>query len=120
NRIRLAGSTATVSANNFGATHEPGEPFIASSSSLASLWWEWTAPIDGAASVEVDGETAMVGVFTGSSVDSLAPVADATSTGFFEAVTFRATAGARYQIVVDTLSAITGPVELRLSLAPLP
>src|SRR5688572_17993273 len=49
NRTILAGTTPGASANYIDASVEPGEPH----DYPASLWWEWTSPVESGAYLRV-------------------------------------------------------------------
>lgn len=84
NRLPLTGSPVTVSGDNTMATAEPGEPpvyslppfFVINASN--TLWWSWTAPATGKLSInaEPDEYSALVSVFTGSSLNALTRLTD--------------------------------------------
>lgn len=62
----------TVTGYNIGATREPGEPAHAGEPGGASVWWTWTAPFDGTASVAVEPTfDGVVAVYAGNRVDDL-------------------------------------------------
>jgi hypothetical protein len=99
------------------ASTQLGEPPIAGKSPFSSVWYTWTAPYNGTATVDTCSTTppaggvfvSDVGVFTGTAVNALTSVVGAATTGcanststFFPAsATFTATAGTTYQIAVD-------------------
>jgi hypothetical protein len=86
---------------NWNATKELGEPAHAGDQGGASVWYSWTAPASGEASVvAVSGALeAVLGVYTGSSLSELAPVG--TPTSFSGEVDVQVTAGTAYRIAVD-------------------
>jgi hypothetical protein len=77
NRITRTGTSNTVTASNFAATKEPGEPNHASPSGGRSLWWTWTAPTNGTVTLTASGVgfSTLLGVYSGSSVSNLALLA---------------------------------------------
>ncbi len=110
----LSGLSASDLTVNAGATSEPGEPNHAGNAAGQSLWWRWTAPVNG--SVQVDtchsvnfgGFDTVLAVYTGDAVDALTAVAsndDSPSCAHFNpaggAVGFHASAGQTYHIAVD-------------------
>ena len=104
---------------NVGATLEAGEPTtVASEPAGASVWYRWTASADG--EVKVDTVTSdfdtLLGIYTGSAVDTLTVVASDDQSGGSDtsAVTFGVTAGTTYQIRVDGYFADTGTINLHL------
>jgi hypothetical protein len=114
----LEGANDAGSSTNTGATRQPGEPRHYGGYGDRSVWWEWTAPSDGRATVTVSAPFDWVaGVYTGSSVGSLTTVRSADS----GTMTFGATAGRTYRIAVDSWSDYySGPIDLSVSLADAP
>jgi len=114
---QLTGSTATASGANVCGTEEAGEPFydtedVDSSNPTVtrSVWYSWTSPGDGPATVDLctgnDYDT-MLAVFTGGDLASLNLVAannnspDCPAGSFASKVSFTATEGTTYWILVD-------------------
>jgi hypothetical protein len=119
--------STVLSGTNVGATAETGEPDPAANSGTASVWWSWTCPATGTATITTAGSDfdTTLGVYTGSDVAALTLVAqndDVTPpTDLTSAVTFSAFAGVTYRIQVngaDTgLGADTGNISLNISLS---
>ena len=113
----LSGATATASGSNVGAGREAGEPLHVGIRGGVSVWWRWTAPISGIATVSTcgsDPET-LTGIYTGSSVSSLSEVlVDEAFCGGQSVVAFEAVAGTTYLIAVDGFSGETGEIVLEL------
>ncbi|HET8862424.1 MAG TPA: hypothetical protein VFM94_04145 [Solirubrobacterales bacterium] len=86
---------------NWNATKELGEPAHAGDQGGASVWYSWTAPASGEASVVAASGAleAVLGVYTGTSLSELTPVA--TPTYFPGEVDVQVTAGTTYLIAVD-------------------
>ncbi len=87
---------------NFTATLEPGEPFSLYNN---TVWWSWTAPNSGLACVVTDGSSfdCGVGVYSGSTVSSLSPVANSSDLSTNDTpnyLTFPAVGGSTYYIQV--------------------
>lgn len=105
--ITLANNAATVVGYNTNATKEPGEPNHANNSGGHSVWWKWTAPTAGSVALDTRGSyfDSTLGVYTGSAVNSLTPIAsnDDINRGVVQAsaVTFNATGGVTYFFAVD-------------------
>jgi len=121
-RATLAGSTVQVRNSNAGATLETGESATLAGVSVgASLWWTWTAPQSGTFYLDTVGSSyeTVLGVFTGSSVSALTPVAsnDDPTVGTAHLV-LSATAGTAYQIEVAGRNAATGITALRIAAPP--
>ena len=117
----LSGSLPiALTGTNVEATKEVGEPSPAHLGFAAtghSVWFEWEATGTGFVTVSTCGSSirSVLGVYTGTSVGALSEVAgDFSSLGpdcpAFDgvAVTFKATSGAAYEIVVDGLVKFPG------------
>jgi uncharacterized repeat protein (TIGR01451 family)/uncharacterized delta-60 repeat protein len=125
NAAVLSGSIGTTNGSNVGATVEPGElSFWDEDSDIetgASVWYAWTAPSSGLVTFNAVSSTfdTLLSVYTGDSVDSLTFVPGAygynlVSLGISLPVTFTATAGTTYYIMVEglvSLDGLTGYVE---------
>jgi hypothetical protein len=122
NRTPITGSSATVTGNNVNATKEAGEPGIAGNAGGKSVWWTWTAPASGSATISTAGSNfdTILGVYTGSSAAALTLIAnnDDASGGQTSLVTFNAVAGTTYQIAVDGYNGVSGNITLNIALAP--
>src|SRR5205814_2805920 len=104
--VAVSGASGSTAGSNVGATKEAGEPGLAGNSGGASVWWRWTSPYTGSATVTTAGSSfdTLLGVFTGSSVGALTLVADnddVSGTDKTSAVSFAAAAGTTYMILVD-------------------
>ena len=107
---------------NVCTTKETGEPWHGGASYYnhggRSAWWTWTAPGNGRATFGVLPQryvfSSLVGVYTGTAVNSLTRIANAysTCTAGSAGVTFAVTAGTTYQFAVDGDG--TGEYELSL------
>lgn len=109
-----------VIATNVVATLEPGEPpKIAGVTGGHSVWWNWTPPSDGVATINTKGSTCrtLLGVYTGDSVSNLTQVAANNGGGTDSQVSFPAAVGTKYQIAVDGANGAVGVVELNLLFA---
>jgi hypothetical protein len=127
NAQRLTGEQASATGDNTNASREPGEPAHAAGVSGRSVWYAWTAPYTGAATVDTAGSAfnTTLAVYTGGEVASLAPVAsnnDADNGATDRSrVTFRAEEGVTYRIAVDGYwSPAYGRVAINLALRALP
>ncbi|MGV3663715.1 MAG: choice-of-anchor D domain-containing protein [Prosthecobacter sp.] len=119
NRTVVAGAPGVITGSNIGATGEADEPaHTAFSSPAASVWWSWTAPVDGVAVVDTlssnfDTELA---VYTGSSVGALTLVAANDDAGGPQSrVVFPCTAGTSYAIAVDGRATAEGDIQLNIA-----
>jgi len=120
-RRTISGASGTSTGSNVGATKESGEPNHAGNSGGASIWFSWTAPAGGEVTFDTltSSFDTVLGVYTGSAVNALTPVAsnDDIGGGVFQSrVTFQAIAGVTYQIAVDGYAAATGNVVLHWQL----
>jgi hypothetical protein len=119
----LTGTSVTATGTNVGATKQTGEPNHGGNSGGASVWYKWTAPATGTATISTAGSNfdTLLGVYKGASVGALTAVAsnDDDGASTTSKVTFAATAGVTYQIAVDgfatTAGAFTGNVALAVS-----
>jgi len=103
-RIVVASSSGSTTGSNAGATKEPGEPDHAGWPGGRSVWWSWTAPSSGWVRFDTVGSSfdTVLAVYTGSSVGALTEVASNDDCPYpTSRVTFMATAGVAYEIVVD-------------------
>jgi V8-like Glu-specific endopeptidase len=117
----ISGSSGSTSGTNVGATKEPGEPNHAGNAGGASVWWTWTAPASGEATIDTFGSTfdTLLAVYTGTSFQGIAANDDAGGT-LQSSVIFPATAGTLYRIAVDGYGAATGPIQLTWALDDAP
>jgi hypothetical protein len=100
NAAVLVGTNLAVTGNNLMATVEPGEPnHTGRNPGGHSVWYTWTAPLPGLATVTAIGTnfTPVVDVYTGMNLTGLSPIGTNVPSG----VSFMATAGTTYQIAVD-------------------
>ena len=117
----MTGRTATATGTNEDATKEPGEPEHADDPGGASIWYAWTAPASGRATLSTCGSDfdTLLAVYTGASVAALDEVvANDDDCGTRSLVSFDPVEGTTYRIAVDGKVAATGNVELDLRLAP--
>jgi hypothetical protein len=113
----LAGTEATAVGTNVDATKEPGEPNHAGEPGGSSVWWRWTAPANGAFTIDTcdsDLDTVLA-VYTGTAVNALTPVrSNDDACDVASSVTFIAASGQVYSIAVDSIDGETGEIRLRL------
>ena len=105
----LTGVSPAFSGYNTGATRQPGEPLLDGSSQGRSVWWVWTAPANGTVHI---GDTwpFYLGVFVGSAVSDLLPIANG-----YGAVDFYAHAGTTYHLAVADSYGSEGSFDLAVS-----
>jgi len=124
NRITITGTNAVVTGNNVAATFEPGEPDHAGVGGGASVWWSWTAPFTGMATITTAGSSfdTVLGVYRGGTVAGLTEIAsdddDPARTDHTSKVTFFAKAGQAYEIAVGGYSDASGDIQLNFQLLP--
>jgi hypothetical protein len=131
NATLLTGSFATDTGSNVGTDAtggETGEPVIpnatgnpANSLPINSVWWKWTATSSGTVEVNTYGSDfdTLLGVYTGSAVDALTPVATNDDAESIQSqLFFNAVAGTTYYIDVDGFGGDVGNVRLHLGMAP--
>jgi hypothetical protein len=115
----LSGTFALGNGSNAGATSESGEPNHSwFDPGKTSVWWKWTAPASGRATVSLIGtyfET-LLAVYSGSNVNSLQTVAK--NRQFSKLISFDAQAGVTYMIAVAGHFDATGNIQLALQLTP--
>jgi hypothetical protein len=112
----ISGSAASVNGSNVNATQEASEPNYCTEDVCGnnvtvtrSVWYRWTSPGDGPAAIGTctANYDSMLAVFTGSDLASLTPVvannnsADCPPSTFGSKVSFDATAGTTYHVLVD-------------------
>ncbi len=119
-RTVLVGENVTAAGTNTSATLESGEPRNAGVTGGKSIWWSWVAPTSGSFSISTSGSSfdTTLGVYTGSSVNSLVAVAsndDERGSVSTSLVTFTAVAGTAYQISVDGYRGASGQVSLAIT-----
>jgi len=124
NRFQIVGGTFAVVTSNIGASREPGEPVIGGVQGGASVWWTWTAPRSGLVTISTSGSVfdTILGVFTGSELQSLTPIAsnDDFEGQTFSQVAFMVAGGTVCQIAVDGWNGVQGALRLSLSMPPAP
>lgn len=119
---QLVGRTAWAEGTTNEATKEVGEPDHAGKAGGASIWYRWTAPDAGRATVSTcdSGFDTLLAVYTGDALALLDEVAaNDNSCGSQSRVSFEAAAGQTYRIAVDGADGAKGTVWLALNLAPL-
>jgi hypothetical protein len=98
------------------ATKEPGEPNHAAVVGGKSVWYRWRAPGTGNVQVQTAGSSydTLLAVYTGDTVGALSPVAsnDNGLPNGASALTFAATTGTTYQIVIDGRAGASGTARL--------
>jgi hypothetical protein len=117
-RIVLTGTNAVVTGDNSGATKEPGEPNHDGYAGGKSVWYSWTAPLNGTVAISVSSTTVfypILAVYTGTQVSGLSSVTSAVGFNYSTGLSFHATAGQTYQIAIDDYSDAGGPFTLTVA-----
>lgn len=118
--VVLSGTSGQTGGSNASATKEASEPNHAGNPGGRSIWWTWTAPIDGQLTIDTAGSSfdTVLAVYTGSAVDGLNLVAysDDTNTGPFGGVSFAVIKDAVYRVAVDGYDGSQGSVTLNWSM----
>ena len=104
----IADTDGFVRANNVNAGVEAGEPTHAGQVGGKSIWYSWTAPGDGSiphvAFLAGGDFDTLLGVYTGTAVNALTPIAsndDVAGFGGGSSVSFATVAGTTYHIAID-------------------
>jgi hypothetical protein len=125
NRITISGQNAVINASNVGATYEVGEPIhIYDGNSIGtSVWWSWTPITTGTVTMTATsvgfGNALIVYTFvdpmvTDLSLGLLIETGTYFGNGSGSPISFVATAGTTYLIVVTGLDAESGGFTLTL------
>ena len=120
-KITLAGFSASYSGSNRGATSEEGEPDHAGQVAISSIWWTWTAPVNGQVTINTDGSgyDTLLGIYTGSTVSGLYEVASNDDDDIISpqsSVTFVVSSGVTYHIAVAGKGRESGDTVINLSM----
>jgi hypothetical protein len=120
----VTGLDVTASGTNVGASFEAGEPTHAARFGGKSVWWTWTAPEAGFATIDTVGSgfDTLLGIYAGSSLANLSEIASDDDGGGNgnSAVTFTTRPGLVYWIAVDGWDSASGPIILNISFRPSP
>lgn len=115
---------ATVRGSNEAATRQESEPNHAGLIGGHSVWWNWTAPLDGVIklSTKESGIDTILAVYTGSSYSEIQEVVsndDNPHGGTYSEVTWQARSGTDYRIAVDSFGEQFGEIVLSLDFDPI-
>jgi hypothetical protein len=110
----------TDAQSSLGASREPNEPIACGQSTSNSHWYAFTAPSGGSYTARTSSGTwPVLGLYRGSSVDSLTEVDCRSGNG--GAITFHADAGeTTYIQISDVYGGQNGPITFSLDVAPAP
>ncbi len=127
NALPLTASPAVVSGTTTNATKELGEPAHAGNNGAKSVWWSFQPPADGVLSLSTTNSTfdTLLGVYTGSQVNALTPVASnddayAGAPGGFSRLSVALRSNQVYRIAVDGYDGVSGTVFLNHNFTPGP
>ena len=112
NRTMLHGWFVTLEATDSEATREPGEP--TPDGSTGSIWWSWTAPASGRATLTTPG--GYLAVCAGTNVAELSVIAARQAGSPGSQLEFDAVAGANYEIVFQSIGGAVGTFRMSLLL----
>ena len=124
NAQALSGFSASADGTNVGATLQSGDPTtVATRNTSHTVWYSWNAPFSGPVEMNTCASNydTLLGVYTGSVLGSLSEVAandDASEcggSGRASKVTFNATNGTTYRILVDGFNGQQGTFTLRVA-----
>ncbi len=99
----ISGSSAIFTANNAGATSEPGEP---RGPNVKSIWYRWQAPATAPVTIRSSNSAAFLAVYSGSSLNTLTEISRGGNS------TFNATAGVTYYLGFDSLQIVNSEITL--------
>ncbi len=117
---QVLGPSGTWNGTNVGATVESGEPDHTILPSNASIWFRWTASLDGFLTADTTGSnfSNSVAMYTGEAVDALTSLSAHHGSGNTSALSnVPVTAGTTYSIAVDGYFGDTGLVTFNWSFA---
>jgi sugar lactone lactonase YvrE len=118
NRSRALGDSVALSAYNYKAEAEPGEPAHAGAAANRSVWFTWTAPATGDVTIDTIGSgfDTRLAVYRGDTLAALNLVgSSASESGLkFSKLRMPVAVGDTFQIAVDGLDGATG--DFRLSI----
>jgi hypothetical protein len=110
----ISGNSGSVTGSNVGATKEPCEPNHHNIPGGASVWYRWTAPVEGSVTFDTFGSNfdTVLAVYTGNNLCSLTHIASSDDDplgGLQSRVSFNAVAGTTYHIAVDGFGGFSSP-----------
>ena len=112
----------TVIGVNSNATKEFSEPNHGGNAGGKSIWWMWTAPFSGRATLSTTGSNfdTLLAVYTGSAVNGLTTInsSDNDGTNVTSRVTFNCVAGTAYAVAVDGRVGAAGNIQLTMAASP--
>ncbi len=100
NAAPLAGFFTETHGRLGGATREPGEPVIASTTQNGSVWYRWTAPADGQVIIMMNLESLSAGLYQSDTVAGLTTLA-VSSIGTARQLVATVVGGATYYLSLE-------------------
>jgi len=114
----ISGLPLSSSGANFNATKEVGEPNHGDNTGGKSVWWSWTASVDGNISIDTYDSNfdTTLGVYTGNSVDSLNLIrTNDDRRGVKSSVVITVSSGTTYYIAVDGYDGDFGSIVINIT-----
>ncbi|MSU59584.1 MAG: HYR domain-containing protein [Pedosphaera sp.] len=104
-RVTITGQSGQLGAANLGATRETDEPLHAGKPGGKSVWYTWTSPITGIATLGTRGSDfdTLLGIYTGTNVAFLSAIGSDEDGGgaFTSGVRFNAIHDKQYHFAID-------------------
>lgn len=120
--VIVASGSVSVRGVNAKATVEAGEPTISGEVVSKSVWWSWTAPFSGPATINTIGSSfdTQLGIFTGTDLSALSSIAENDDANglYTSSVTFSAVGGVPYVILIGGYNGAGGKVKLNVNVVP--
>lgn len=111
----LRGAAGRVEGSTVSATRETLDPTVAGNAGGKTIWFRWVAGVSGTVTIDTFGSTfdTLLGAYTGSQLGALQLVSanDDDGTQTQSRVSFNATAGVEYRIIVAGYRSGTGAIE---------
>jgi len=123
--VAVSGLSGSVKGDNVNASSESGDPLpLFIDSATATVWWKWTAPVNGTVRFDTAGTAfdTVMGVYSGSSLSSLSASAenDDDDPVYTSACEFRCVAGTEYRVSVAGYEGATGLIALNWTASSVP
>lgn len=120
--MTLFGIAGSVQGSSTLASRENLEPFHAGHAGTRSVWFSWSPPVSGIATLSTRGSSfdTLLAIYQGNSFTNLSPLASDDDGGglFTSLVQFNVSTGATYRIALDGLNEAGGAFALNWSVEP--